>query len=109
MGEPDADALERSPRLVRVLIEREVEVVVLGEVEDPGGHAQQLADGDVLALRTPGRYFVTGSSRPIAPWSTSCRTTSAVRLLVTLPIRMWLSVLIGGAPSVVDAMAHSTR
>ena len=51
---------------------------------------------------TPGRYFVTGSSRPMAPWSTSCRTTSAVRLLVTLPIRMWLSVLIGGAPSVVD-------
>src|SRR5215210_1923540 len=51
---------------------------------------------------TPGRYLVTGSSRPMAPWSTSWRTTSAVRLLVTLPIRMWSSVLIGGAPSTVD-------
>ena len=34
------------------------------------------------------------------PWSTSWRTTSAVRLFVTLPIRMWSSVLIAGVPSV---------
>ena len=86
-------------RALRVRVEGEVEVVVLGEVEDPGRHVQQLPHRDRRPVEGGGQELRDGSSRSSRSCPASWSTTSAVIVLVTLPMRMWLSSCIGRPPA----------